>query len=854
MTQKNQGRLLVLFVFALSLLSFQLWRNEAQAQSSYYTTMGCVNCHTTTATCNGCHAHGTHATSTKNTINVNGTTNKTSYAPGETVSVTIAGGYRTGWVRAVLLDQSGTQLAISSGTASGMGSSTTLPAVLTAPAPATAGTYTWQVGWYGNKYDIASAAFGSWLPDANNPNHGYEIVSTNSFTVAAAPAADTTAPVVGTFTLPGTATSLTVPVTAFTATDNVAVTGYLISTSSAVPSASAAGWSATAPTSVTAVAGVNTFYAFAKDAAGNVSAGKSASVTVTLPDTTAPVVGTFTLPATATSLTVPVSAFTATDNVAVTGYLVTTSSATPSSAAAGWSATAPTSVTAVAGVNTFYAWAKDAAGNVSASASASASVTVTLPDTTAPVVGTFTLPATATSLTVPVSAFTATDNVAVTGYLIGTSSAAPSASAAGWSATAPASVTAVAGVNTFYAWAKDAAGNVSAAKSASVTVTLPDTTAPVVGTFTLPATATSLTVPVSAFTATDNVAVTGYLIGTSSAAPSAAAMGWSMAPPAVVTAVEGSNTFYAFAKDAAGNVSVGKSATVTVTIPAPTADTTNPTLVVSTLADGSYTNKVTLNISGSATDAGGLQSLTINGQAVTVNTDGSFSAAVTLVTGANVITVVAVDQAGNAQSDVRTITFDPTAPVLAITAPGDNSDSAQSYVTVTGTIDESSVVTVTDNSGSQTSAAISGNTFSATVNLVAGVNTITITATDLAGNATSAKRTVTYTPSGALTMAVTYPAQDITTSKSSIVLTGTVADTVGKATVLVKMSGRTYKPKVDSTGVFKQQLRFLKNGQYAITVTATDAAGNSSTVTRNVIYRKATLSELRLKRKERYDD
>ncbi|HBG04912.1 MAG TPA: hypothetical protein DDY22_05020, partial [Geobacter sp.] len=76
-----------------------------------------------------------------------------------------------------------------------------------------------------------------------------------------------------------------------------------------------------------------------------------------------------------------------------------------------------------------------------------------------------------------------------------------------------------AGSNTFYAWAKDAAGNVSLAKSASVTVTLPDTTVPVVGTFTLPATATTLTVPVSALTATDNVAVTGYLINQVATAP-----------------------------------------------------------------------------------------------------------------------------------------------------------------------------------------------------------------------------------------------------------------------------------------------------------------------------------------------
>src|SRR6185295_1544967 len=99
------------------------------------------------------------------------------------------------------------------------------------------------------------------------------------------------------------------------------------------------------------------------------------------------------------------------------------------------------------------------------------------------------------------------------------------ASDAGWSAAAPASVTAVAGSNTFFAFAKDAAGNVSAAKSAVVVVTLPDTSAPVVGSFTLPASATSLTVPVSALSATDNVGVTGYLISTSSSIPAASAAG-----------------------------------------------------------------------------------------------------------------------------------------------------------------------------------------------------------------------------------------------------------------------------------------------------------------------------------------
>ena len=59
---------------------------------------------------------------------------------------------------------------------------------------------------------------------------------------------------------------------------------------------------------------------------------------------------------------------TASDNVGVTGYLVTESSTKPSATAAGWTSAKPASYTfASAGAKTLYAWAKDAAGNVSSS-------------------------------------------------------------------------------------------------------------------------------------------------------------------------------------------------------------------------------------------------------------------------------------------------------------------------------------------------------------------------------------------------------------------------------------------------------------------------------------------------------
>jgi hypothetical protein len=360
----------------------------------------------------------------------------------------------------------------------------------------------------------------------------------------------------------------------------------------------------------------------------------------------------------------------------------------------------------------------------------------------------------------------------------------------------------------------------------------------VVSVFTLPATATSLTVPVTTFTATDNVGVTGYLITTSATKPLASATGWTAtAPASAIATAAGSTTFYGWAKDAAGNVSLSKSASVTVT-PSTGTDTTKPTLTISALADGAYTNNATLNISGNASDAGGIQSVTVNGRAVVVNTAGAFSTALTLAVGANTVTVIATDKAGNQQTDIRTITYDRTAPVLTVSAPADNSTSVQSFITLTGTISENSTVTVTDNNGTPQNASINGTSFSATVNLTPEVNTILIKATDLAGNTTSAKRTVTY-DSGAMTLAVTNPNQDITTSKSSLVLTGTIADALSRVTVRITMNGRVLASPAVIKGAFSTRLTFTQYRTYAITVTSRDAAGNSSTVTRNVIYRKA---------------
>jgi hypothetical protein len=108
-------------------------------------------------------------------------------------------------------------------------------------------------------------------------------------------------------------------------------------------------------------------------------------------DTISPEVTQLSIPSTSSSLTVSVDSFTATDAVGVTGYLLTeSSSSSPLSGDGGWSGAAPTSYTfASQGAKTLYAWAKDAAGNVSTSMSAGVTVTLEVvppTDTTPPVI------------------------------------------------------------------------------------------------------------------------------------------------------------------------------------------------------------------------------------------------------------------------------------------------------------------------------------------------------------------------------------------------------------------------------------------------------------------------------------
>jgi len=99
-------------------------------------------------------------------------------------------------------------------------------------------------------------------------------------------------------------------------------------------------------------------------------------------DATPPTVQAFVTPATSNSLTVPITTLTATDDNAVTGLMVTQSPTAPAASAPNWSATPPTTFTfpqgTAPGLKDLFAWAKDAAGNVSTSRQATVDLIITL--------------------------------------------------------------------------------------------------------------------------------------------------------------------------------------------------------------------------------------------------------------------------------------------------------------------------------------------------------------------------------------------------------------------------------------------------------------------------------------------
>jgi len=286
---------------------------------------------------------------------------------------------------------------------------------------------------------------------------------------------------------------------------------------------------------------------------------------------------------------------------------------------------------------------------------------------------------------------------------------------------------------------------------------------------------------------------------------------------------------------------------------APASDTTAPTVSIATPTSATtYTSTTTsIALGGTAADNVGVSSVSWvsdrGGSGTATGTTNWSIPVVGLQVGNNVITVTARDAAGNAGTDILTVTYtvpDTTVPVVTITGPttGSSYSTSSSTMTISGTgSDNVGVTAVTWNTDRGSSGTASGTTnwTASSVALQGGANVVTVTARDAAGNLGRATLTVTYTPpdTSAPTISILGPtsASSYNTTSSVVTLGGTSSDNMG-VTAVTWASNRGGSGFSSGTTNWSVPSVSLQGGSNVITMTAQDAAGNKGTAVLTVNY------------------
>jgi RHS repeat-associated protein len=337
----------------------------------------------------------------------------------------------------------------------------------------------------------------------------------------------------------------------------------------------------------------------------------------------------------------------------------------------------------------------------------------------------------------------------------------------------------------------------------------------------------TVTAPTTGFIKnTTPLAVSGTVTGTTPITVSANGVGLTVTGSSFsgsVPLVQGANDIAITATDPAGNT--------TVVHRTGSLDTHAPVLTLTAPVDASYSNATTATVSGTATDESSF-TVTVNGTAVTVAPNGTFSQSVTLVAGANPITVTATDAATNATTLQRSVTQDRTPPALTVTTPADGSYSNATAINVSGTASDASPLTVKVNGSPATVNPDGSFTYSAP--LTSGSNTILVIATDAATNATTASRTIIQDRDPPV-LSVDIPVLDSSGSEVTNAQNAVVIVTATDASpVTVTLNGVPLT--VDANGKYSGSIP-LSEGFNPVAVVVTDAAGNNASSELISIYR-----------------
>lgn len=217
---------------------------------------------------------------------------------------------------------------------------------------------------------------------------------------------------------------------------------------------------------------------------------------------------------------------------------------------------------------------------------------------------------------------------------------------------------------------------------------------------------------------------------------------------------------------------------------------------------------------------------------VTANVDVSVGASVTI--------------GGVSRSASKTVTVtdtpDTTGPGLAITSPANNAVINVSSVTISGTAGDggrgnNGISSVTVNGVAATGGSSSGATvanWSAQISLTAGVNTVTVIATDSFNNTTQRQMTLSFEPPDLQgpSLAIAQPIHGVTVNVTPITVSGTASDSGfgdhGIASVMVNGNAAS-NGTAAGTGTANWSAQVALNpGANTITVIANDTSTNNT--------------------------
>ncbi|MET4884695.1 Ig-like domain-containing protein [Enterobacter asburiae] len=337
---------------------------------------------------------------------------------------------------------------------------------------------------------------------------------------------------------------------------------------------------------------------------------------------------------------------------------------------------------------------------------------------------------------------------------------------------------------------------------------------------------------------------------------------WSVGVPAsVISALnDGTVTLSATITDSAGNSStqthdvVVNTASVALTI-----NTVSGDDVINAAEAGS---SLVINGSSAQLASGTQVTVTLNGKSytATIQSDGSWTTTVpaadvgALADGASYqVSVSAQDSAGNSASATHGISVDTTAPVVSIaTLSADdmlNAAEAQQPLTVRGSSSAEAGQTVTVTLGGKSYTATVANDGTWTLDVPAadlaalsqGALTVTASVNDKAGNNGQTTHTLTVDTVAPTVTISTVADDDIVNNAEQVAgqtISGTTTAEQGQ-TVTVSFNGHSYQATVGADGswsVFVPGRDFLglSDGDYTITATVSDKAGNPGSATHDV--------------------